>query len=128
MKNRINISSGAEWEDIVGYSRAVKIGHSIEISGSVALKDGELVGKGDCYLQTIQCLEVIKESLGKLGATLNDVIRTRIFVTDINNWKEVGKAHGEFFKTIKPATSMVEVSKLIDSQFLVEIEASAILQ
>jgi enamine deaminase RidA (YjgF/YER057c/UK114 family) len=128
MKNRINISSGAEWEDIVGYSRAVKIGHTIEISGSVALKDGELVGMGDSYLQTIRCLEVIKESLEKLGATLNDVIRTRIFVTDINNWKEVGKAHGEFFKTIKPATSMIEVSKLIDSQFLVEIEASAILQ
>jgi enamine deaminase RidA (YjgF/YER057c/UK114 family) len=128
MKNRINISSGAKWEEIIGYSRAVKIGNTIEISGSVALKDGELIGEGDPYLQSIRCLEVIKESLEKLGATLDDVIRTRIFVKDIGHWNEIGKAHGEYFKTIKPATSMVEVNKLINPQFLVEIEASAILQ
>ncbi len=127
MKNRENISSGALWEPKVGYSRAVKIGNTIEISGTVALKDGEVVGKGDHYLQTRQILEIIKNTLEKAGATLENVIRTRMFVTDISKWEEIGKAHGEYFGEIRPATSMVEVKALIDPDYLVEIEATAIL-
>ena len=128
MTNRVNISSGAQWENVVGYSRAVKIGNHIEISGTVALKDGELVGVGDAYVQTKRCLEIIKESLEKLDAKLENVIRTRIYVTNIEQWHDIGKAHGEFFLDIKPATSMVEVSKLISPEYLVEIEATAIVQ
>ncbi len=128
MKNRINVSTGAPWEDIVGYSRAVKIGSVIEISGTVALKNGELVGLGDAYLQTKRCLEIIDESLQKLDSRMEDVIRTRIYVTDISRWEEIGKAHGEFFSAIKPATSMVEVSGLINPEYLVEIEATAVIQ
>lgn len=128
MTNRVNISSGAQWENVVGYSRAVKIGNHIEVSGTVALKDGELVGQGDAYLQTKRCLEIIQESLEKLGAKMENVIRTRIYVTNIEQWHDIGKAHGEFFVDIKPATSMVEVSKLISPEYLVEIEATAIVQ
>ncbi|MEQ8477078.1 RidA family protein [Fulvivirga sp.] len=128
MTNRVNISSGAQWENVVGYSRAVKIGNHIEVSGTVALKDGELVGQGNAYLQTKRCLEIIEESLGKLEAKMENVIRTRIYVTNIEQWHDIGKAHGEFFLNIKPATSMVEVSKLISPEYLVEIEATAIVQ
>jgi enamine deaminase RidA (YjgF/YER057c/UK114 family) len=128
MTNRVNISSGAQWENVVGYSRAVKIGNHIEVSGTVALKDGELVGQGNAYLQTKRCLEIIEESLGKLEAKIENVIRTRIYVTNIEQWHDIGKAHGEFFLNIKPATSMVEVSKLISPEYLVEIEATAIVQ
>lgn len=128
MTNRVNISSGAQWENVVGYSRAVKIGNHIEVSGTVALKDGELVGQGNVYLQTKRCLEIIEESLGKLEAKMENVIRTRIYVTNIEQWHDIGKAHGEFFLNIKPATSMVEVSKLISPEYLVEIEATAIVQ
>jgi enamine deaminase RidA (YjgF/YER057c/UK114 family) len=128
MTNRVNISSGAEWEDKVGYSRAVRIGNTVEVSGTVAMDNGELVGKDDPYAQTVRCCEIIEESLNRAGAKLSDVIRTRMFVTNIEDWPEVGKAHGEFFKDIKPATSMVEVSKLIGSEFLVEVEATAIIQ
>lgn len=127
MTNRVNISSGAQWEDVVGYSRAVKIGGQIEVSGTVALKDGKLVGEGDAYLQTKRCLEIIEESLGKLNAKMDNVIRTRIYVTNIEQWHDIGRAHGEFFSNIKPATSMVEVSRLISSEYLVEIEATAIV-
>ncbi len=122
---RKNYSSGAKWEDIVGYSRAVRIGNVLEISGTVAVEDGELVGKDDPYEQTKCILRKISVVLKDAGFTLSDVIRTRMFVTDISNWDQIGKAHGEFFGEIKPATSMVEVSGLIDSDYLVEIEVSA---
>ena len=126
---RLNISSGAPWEEFVGYSRAVRIGNQIEISGCISMKEGELIGKGDVYLQARRCIEIIIESLEKAGASTADVIRTRMYVIDIaNSWEPVGKAHGEVFKDIKPATSMVEVSALIDPDYLVEIEATAIIQ
>ena len=125
--SRINISSGAFWEDKVGYSRAVRIGNIIEVSGTVAIKDGEVVGKKDAYVQTKRILEIISDSLERAGGSIDQVIRTRIYVTDIVKWDEVGRAHGEVFATIKPATSMVEISKLIDEECLVEIEATAIV-
>ncbi|MEQ8925137.1 MAG: RidA family protein [Fulvivirga sp.] len=127
MNLRQNFSSGAKWEDIVGYSRLVRIGNVIELSGTVSIMGGELYGKGDAYLQTKRCLEIIEEYINKAGGQLSDVIRTRIYVTDISLWSEIGKAHGEYFKSIKPVTSMVEVSRLIDPHYLVEIEASAIV-
>ena len=123
---RKNISSGAPWEDIVGYSRAVRIGNTIEVSGTAPVQDGKVLGD-TAYEQTIACLEIIKESLEKAGAKMEDVVRTRIFVTDISQWEEFGKAHGEYFGHIKPATSMVEVRSLIDPKMLVEIEATAII-
>jgi enamine deaminase RidA (YjgF/YER057c/UK114 family) len=125
---RINYSSGAKWEDIVGYSRAVKIGNIIEVTGTVAVdENNQLVGGDSAYEQTRFVISKIEQVLKKAGASLNDVIRTRIFVTDISRWEEYGKAHGEFFSTIKPCTTMVEVSRLIDKLYLVEIEASAVL-
>ena len=125
---RVNLSSGAKWEDIVGYSRAVKIGDTIEVSGTVSTDhSGEIVGEGDEYLQTKFILMKLENTLGQLGAKLENVVRTRIFCTNISNWEKIGKAHGEMFANIKPVTSMVEVSKLIDDKYLVEIEATAIL-
>ncbi|RED99865.1 RidA family protein [Marinoscillum furvescens] len=124
--NRTNISSGAPWEDEVGYCRAVKIGNTIEISGTAPVRDG-LPIYGSAYEQAICCLEVIEETLKRAGASLSDVVRTRMFVTDISQWEAFGKAHGEYFADIKPATSMVEVSALIDPDFLIEIEATAIV-
>jgi len=126
MGKRINYSSGAKWEDIVGYSRAVQVGNHLEVSGTVAADDGGVVGKGDPYLQTKFILEKINSVLINAGFTLKDVVRTRMFVTDISRWEEIGKAHGEFFVSIKPVTAMVEVSALIDPDYLVEIEATAI--
>ena len=123
---RKNFSSGAKWEDIVGYSRAVQMGNHLEISGTVAADDNGVVGKGDFYGQTKFIITKIEKVLHQAGFTLSDVVRTRMFVTDISNWELVGKAHGEFFKDIKPATSMVEVSALIDPDYLVEIEVTAI--
>lgn len=123
---RINISSGVIWEDTVGYSRAVMIGNIIEISGTTAVVNGEIVGQDDPYLQTITILEKIKSTLNELGASLNDVIRTRMFVTDISRWKDFAKAHQEYFGKIKPATSMIEVKSLIDPAMLIEIEVTAI--
>lgn len=123
---RKNFSSGAKWEDIVGYSRAVQIGNHLEMSGTVATDDNGVVGKGDFYAQTKFIIQKIEKVLHQAGFTLNDVVRTRMFVTDISNWEQVGKAHGEFFKEIKPVTSMVEVSALIDDDYLVEIEVTAI--
>ncbi len=123
---RKNFSSGAKWEDIVGYSRAVQMGNQLEISGTVATNDDGVVGKGDFYTQTKFIIDKIEKVLHQAGFTLNDVVRTRMFVTDISYWEQVGKAHGEFFKDIKPVTSMVEVSALIDPDYLVEIEVTAI--
>lgn len=127
MPTRTNISTEAKWEDIVGYSRAVRIGDVVEVTGTVALKNGEPYAPGDPYEQTKRAIEIIQESLRKVGATLKDVTRTRIFVTDIEFWEPVGRAHGEYFGDIRPATTMVEVSALIQPEFLVEIEASAYL-
>jgi len=127
MKKRINIPAGTIWEDIVGYSRAVKVGNIIEVSGTAAVDNGKIVGKGDAYTQTKFILEKIKKTLESLGSGMKDVVRTRIYVTDISKWEEIGKAHGEFFKNIKPATAMVEVKSLIDSEMIVEIEATAII-
>lgn len=124
---RQNISSGAKWEDIVGYSRVVRVGTIVEVTGTVAVRDGKTVGINNPYEQTKCSLEIIKEYLEKAGAKLEDVIRTRMFVTDISKWEEIGKAHGEVFGKIKPTTSMIEVSSLIDPEYLVEIEASAIV-
>ena len=124
---RINISSGAKWEDIVGYSRAVKIGNIIEIAGTTSVEDGKVIGVNDAYLQTKVILQKIEGALIETGASLKDVVRTRMFVTDISQWEDVGRAHGEFFRDIKPVTSKVEVKALIDPEMLVEIEATAII-
>lgn len=124
---RKTIQSGAPWEDKVGYSRAVRVGNTIEVSGTVAQENGNPVGKGNAYAQTKQIIHQIKLVLEQAGACLNDVVRTRIYVTNIADWESVGRAHGEVFGTIKPATSMVEVCKLIGPEYLVEIEASAVV-
>jgi enamine deaminase RidA (YjgF/YER057c/UK114 family) len=125
---RTNYSSGAKWEDIVGYSRAVKVGNIIEVTGTVAVDENNLVvGKNDAYLQTKFALEKIGKVLAKAGAAMKDVVRTRIFVTDISRWEDYGRAHGEIFKEIRPCTSMIEVKGLISPEFLVEIEATAII-
>lgn len=125
---RTNYSSGAKWEDIVGYSRAVKVGNTIEVTGTVAVNEnGEVVGANDAYAQTKFIIEKISGVLQRAGATLSDVVRTRMFVTDISRWEEYGKAHGEFFSSIKPCTSMIEVKGLIDAEYLIEIEATAII-
>jgi len=128
MKNRTNLSSGAKWEDVVGYSRAVKIGNMIEVSGTTAIdEENNIVGLGNSYEQTVFIISKIQKALESLGASLQNVIRTRMYVVNIDDWEQIGKAHGEFFSTIKPAASMVEVNRLIDHRLLVEIEVSAIL-
>jgi enamine deaminase RidA (YjgF/YER057c/UK114 family) len=128
MSSRINFSSGAIWEDKVGYCRAVKVGNHIEVSGTVASNEkGEVTGMNDAYQQTVFVLQKIEKALKEAGASLNDVVRTRMFVTDIGRFDEYGKAHGEFFSSIKPCTSMIEVKGLVAPEYLIEIEATAII-
>jgi enamine deaminase RidA (YjgF/YER057c/UK114 family) len=126
--NRQLVTSGAKWESIVGYSRAVRIGSIIEVAGTTAVRNGELVGKGDPYAQAKCILEIIEAALQEAGATMADVVRTRMYVTDAGQWQEVGRAHGEFFAEIRPASTLVEVSALVDPDMLVEIEVTAILE
>ena len=126
MQERQRYSSGVKWEQVVGYSRAVRVGTRIYVTGTTATNEsGDVVGVGDAYAQTVQTIKNIERALQALGATLENVVRTRMFVTDISRWEEYGKAHGEFFREILPATTMVEVSKLIDPNMLIEIEADA---
>lgn len=124
---RQNISTGGPWEGKIGYSRAVRVGSSVQVSGSTAMTPSGLVGKGDPYAQTIQTFKTIEAALKQAGASLGDVVRTRIYMANIDQWQEVGRAHGEIFGNIRPATTMVEVKRLIDPDMLVEIEADAII-
>jgi enamine deaminase RidA (YjgF/YER057c/UK114 family) len=126
--NRKNYSTGAKWESVVGYSRAVRIGNVIEVSGTCAVDtEGNPFAPGDAYRQTQKILEILSGAIVHLGGRIEDVVRTRIFVTDIRDWEKIGKAHGETFHTIRPVTTMVEVPKLISPEYLVEIEATAIV-
>jgi enamine deaminase RidA (YjgF/YER057c/UK114 family) len=127
MSQRINISSGAPWEAIIGYSRAVRIGNIIEVTGTVAADENGAVAVGDAYAQTQFIIKKIEKVLEQAGASLTDVVRTRMFVTDISQWEAYGRAHGEFFGEIRPCTTMVEVTKLISPEYMIEIEATAIL-
>jgi enamine deaminase RidA (YjgF/YER057c/UK114 family) len=129
MSRRTNYSSGSKWEEIVGYSRAVKVGNVVEVTGTVASgDDGDVVGKNDPYVQTKYIYEKIQKVLQQAGAEMKDVVRVRMFVTDISRWQEYGKAHSDFFKNIKPCNTMVQVSALIEPDYLIEIEATAIIE
>lgn len=128
MASRKLISTGDPWESVVGYSRAIRFGNVIEVAGTTAVKDGQVVAKGDPYGQTRFILEKIKGAVEEAGGKMEDTVRTRIFVTDIAHWQQVGKAHGEFFRDIRPASSMVEVSALVNPEMLVEIELTAVIK
>lgn len=128
MQYKQHISSGAPWEKKVGYCRAIRVGNTIEVSGTTSTKNGEVIGVDNMYLQAITCLQIITEAIEKAGGKLSDIVRTRMYITDISKWEEAGKAHGEFFADIRPATTLVEVSNLIDPEMLIEIEATAIVQ
>ncbi|MDB4769000.1 RidA family protein [Saprospiraceae bacterium] len=125
--NRKNISSNTKWEDIVGYSRAVRVGNIIEVAGTTAVNGDKIVGIGNPYEQTVFIFKKIQESLILAGATMRDVVRTRMFVTNMDDWEEIGRAHGDFFREIKPVSTMLEVSRFIDEKILIEIEVSAII-
>ena len=125
---RVNINSGSSWEDIVGYSRAVRVNNIIEVAGTTATKDGEIVGKGDPYLQTEFIISKIAGALKELGSDLSDVVRTRMYVVNISQWEDIGRAHRKFFKNIKPVSTMIEVKSLIDPELLVEIEVTAVIE
>ncbi|MDV3222388.1 RidA family protein [Intrasporangium sp.] len=124
---RQQVSTGSAWEDLVGYSRAVRVDDTVHVAGTTAVRDGQVVGVGDAYTQTKVALEIVTAALAELGATPRDVVRTRMFVTDISRWEEVGRAHGEVFGDVRPAASMLEVAGLIDPDLLVEIEVDAIV-
>ncbi|MFK8006430.1 MAG: RidA family protein [Saprospiraceae bacterium] len=124
---RKNISSNTKWEDIVGYSRAVRVGNIIEVAGTTAVDGEEIIGIGNPYEQTKFIFQKIEKALIETGATMEDVVRTRMFVTNMDDWEEIGRAHGEFFKEIKPASTMLEVSRFIDEEILIEIEVSAVI-
>ncbi|UEG50154.1 RidA family protein [Ferruginibacter lapsinanis] len=127
MTERVKIASGSAWENIVGYSRAVRVGNIIEVAGTTAVDGDQLIGEGDVYVQTRFIFSKIEKALHEAGSSLNDVVRTRMYVTDISKWELIAKAHGEVFGQIKPVTTMVEVAKLIDEKLLIEIEMTAII-